>query len=154
MYWVTKMTLQDWLSNGWLKQHTTSRQEIRDLLDKVDRDIAEASKEEITLDWRLAIAYNACLGCATIALRVSGYRMPGGTGQHYRTIQSLRFTITPDADIIISLEAISKKRAIVSYDVAGTITEAEVKEARELASDLRNGLMKWLNDDHPQLLEP
>ena len=85
------MTLQDWLSNGWLKQHTTSRQEIRDLLDKVDRDIAEASKEEITLDWRLAIAYNACLGCATIALRVSGYRMPGGTGQHYRTINQRSF---------------------------------------------------------------
>lgn len=116
------MTLQDWLNNGWLKPHTSSPQEIKDLLDKVDRDIAEAAKEEITLDWRLAIAYNACLGCATIALRASGYRMPGGAGQHYRTIQSLRFTINPDSDIIISLEAISKKRATVSYDAAGTVT--------------------------------
>ena len=96
------MTLQDWLSNGWLKRHTSSQQELRDLLEKVDRDITEASKEEITLDWRLAIAYNACLGCATIALRVSGYRMPARAGQHYRTIQSLRFTINPDSDIIIS----------------------------------------------------
>jgi len=146
------MTLQDWLSNGWLKQHTTSRQEVRDLLDKVDRDIAEAAKEEITLDWRLAIAYNACLGCATIALRASGYRMPGGAGQHYRTIQSLRFTLNPDTDIIISLEAISKKRAIVSYDAAGTITEAEVEEAQELAGDLRDALLKWLKEVHPQLL--
>jgi len=67
------MTLQDWLSNGWLKRHTTSQQEISELLAKVERDKAEASKEEITLDWRLAIAYNACLGCATIALRASGY---------------------------------------------------------------------------------
>jgi len=140
------MTLQDWLSNGWLKQHTTSRQEIRDLLEKVDRDIAEAAKEEITLDWRLAIAYSACLGCATIALRASGYRMPGGTGQHCRTIQSLRFTINPDSDIIISLEAISKKRAIVSYDAAGTITEGEVEEARQLADQLLEQLKKWLQD--------
>ncbi len=141
------MTLQDWLSNGWLKQHTTSRQEIGDLLDKVDRDISEAAKDEITLDWRLVIAYNACLGCATIALRASGYRMPGGAGQHYRTIQSLRFTIDPDSDIIISLEAISKKRAIVSYDAAGTITEAEVEEARQLAEDLRELLKQWLKDN-------
>lgn len=147
------MTLQDWLSNGWLKQHTTSRQEIRDLLDKVDRDMSEAAKEEITLDWRLAIAYNACLGCATIALRASGYRMPGGAGQHYRTIQSLRFTINPDSDIIISLEAISKKRAIVSYDAAGTITEAEVEEAIELSSDLRSSLLDWLKTHFPEFLD-
>ena len=140
------MTLQDWLSNGWLKRHTTGRQEIRDLLDKVDRDILEAAKDEITLDWRLAIAYSACLGCATIALRASGYRMPRGAGQHYRTIQSLRFTIDPDPDIIISLEAISKKRAIVSYDAAGTITEAEVQEAMSLAEELRSLVVNWLRD--------
>jgi hypothetical protein len=138
------MTLQDWLSNGWLKRHSTSQQEINELLAKVERDIAEASKEEITVDWRLAIAYNACLGCATIALRANGYRMPGGAGQHYRTIQSLRFTINPDSDIIISLEAISKKRAIVSYDAAGTITEAEVEEARQLADQLLEQLKTWL----------
>ena len=117
------MTLQDWLNSGWLKRHNTSNQEISDLLAKIERDIAESNKEEITLDWRLAIAYNACLGCATIALRVSGYRISGGSGQHYRTIQSLRFTINPDPQIIASLEAISRKRAIVSYDAAGTITE-------------------------------
>lgn len=146
------MTLQDWFRDGWLKRHQTSQQEINELLAKVERDIAEASKEEITLDWRLAIAYNACLGCATIALRSSGYRMPGGTGQHYRTIQSLRFTINPDSDIIISLEAIGKKRAIVSYDAAGTITEAEVDEARELARSLHDAPLKWLKEVHPPFL--
>lgn len=146
------MSLQNWFNSGWLKQHTPSPQEIRDLLGKVDRDITEAAKEEITLDWRLAIAYNACLGCATIALRVSGYRMPAGAGQHYRTIQSLRFTINPDSEIIISLEAISKKRAVVSYDAAGTATEAEVQEAGELATDLRDLLIRWLEHHHSELL--
>ena len=143
------MTLQTWLNSGWLKRHESSPQEVKNLLAKVDRDIAEAAKEEITLDWRLAIAYNACLGCATIALRASGYRMPGGSGQHYRTIQSLRFTIGPDPDIIISLEAISKKRAIVSYDAAGTITVAELAEARRLAEELRALLKGWLKDRFP-----
>jgi hypothetical protein len=147
------MTLQDWLSSGWLKQHATSRKEIADLLGKVDRDISEACKEEITLDWRLAIAYNACLGCATIALRASGYRIPGGAGQHYRTIQSLRFTINPTSDIIASLEAISRKRAIVSYDAAGTITESEVAEATILAEELREGLLAWLREEHPELMQ-
>ncbi len=147
------MTLRDWLSSGWLKQHATSRKEMTDLLAKVDRDISEAGKEEITLDWRLAIAYNACLGCATIALRASGYRIPGGAGQHYRTIQSLRFTITPQSDMIASLEAISRKRAIVSYDAAGTITESEVAEARSLAEELREELLGWLRQEHPELMQ-
>jgi len=146
------MTLQDWLNSGWLKQHATSRKETADLLAKVDRDITEAGKEEITLDWRLAIAYNACLGCATIALRASGYRIPGGAGQHYRTIQSLRFTIKPQSDVVASLEAISRKRAIVSYDAAGTITESEVTEARSLAEELREELLAWLRTEHPELM--
>lgn len=147
------MTLQDWFSSGWLKRHATSRQEIADLLKKVDRDILEAAKEEITLDWRLAIAYNACLGCATTALRASGYRLPGGAGQHYRTIQSLRYTINPDPRTVISLEAISKKRAIANYDAAGRITEAEVKEAEYLANELKVLLFKWLQTNHGDLLE-
>ena len=117
------MTLQDWLNNGWLKRHDTSKQEVIDLLPKVERDIVESNKEEIRLDWRLAIAYNAFPGCATIALHASGYRKSCGSGQYCRTIQSLRFTINPDPQIIASLEAISRKRAIVSYDAAGTITE-------------------------------
>ncbi len=147
------MTLEDWLSSGWLKRHSTSRTEIADLLAKVDRDIIEAAKIEITLDWRLAIAYNACLGCATTALRASGYRIPGGAGQHYRTIQSLRLTINPPPDIIASLEAISRKRAIVSYDAAGTITESALVEAMSLAGDLREKLLSWLREEHPELMQ-
>jgi hypothetical protein len=147
------MTLKDWLNSGWLKQHATSRKEVTDLLAKVDRDITEAGKEEITLDWRLAIAYNACLGCATVALRASGYRIPGVAGQHYRTIQSLRFTVNPESDIIASLEAISRKRAIVSYDAAGTITESEFAEARSLAEELREELLGWLRQEHPDLMQ-
>jgi hypothetical protein len=147
------MTLHDWLSSGWLKTHRSSVKEVRDLLAKIDRDIDEAEKPEIVLDWRLAIAYNACLGCATVALRVSGYRIPGGAGQHYRTIQSLRFTINPSEDIISSLENMSRKRAIVSYDAAGIISEAEVEEAIQLAKDLKVLVLKWLKENHRELLD-
>lgn len=138
------MTLQSWLSNGWLKKHETSREEIQALLEKVERDIKEASKEEITADWRLSIAYNACLGSATIALRASGYRIPSGGGHHYRTIQSLNFTLNPEQKIILTLEAIGKKRGIVNYDSAGTVTDAEVKESILLARDIYKLLKKWL----------
>jgi len=147
------MTLSDWQNNGWLKQHLSSPEEIRDLFAKVDRDIIEAVKEVISLDWRLAIAYNASLGCATVALRASGFRMASGAGQHYRTIQSLRYTINPDSELIITLEAICKKRAIVNYDSAGTVTETEVNEAILLAKELREMLTVWLKANYPAFLK-
>jgi hypothetical protein len=65
----------------------------------------------------------------------------------------LRFTINPTSDIIASLEAISRKRAIVSYDAAGTITESEVAEATILAEELREGLLAWLREEHPELMQ-
>ncbi len=36
------MSLEDWASNGWLRRHETSRQEIADMPAIVDRDLADA----------------------------------------------------------------------------------------------------------------
>ncbi len=146
------MTLIDWLNSGWLKTHATSSAEVKALLEKVERDIAEAGKAEISTDWRLAIAYNACLGCATVALRASGYRAPEGDGHHYRTIESLRFTLKPDAGLIPALHAFRKKRSIVSYDAAGTVSETEATEVLKLARELVKRLQDWLRVQHPELL--
>lgn len=146
------MTLADWLNSGWLKAHTTGAVEVKGLLDKVERDIGEAGKAEISTDWRLAIAYNACLGCATLALRASGYRAPEGDGHHYRTIESLRFTLKPPAGLIPTLHSFRKKRSIVSYDAAGTVSETEVAEVLKLARELVKRLQDWLRVQHPELL--
>ena len=67
------MTLQQWVDSDWLKPHTTSAQEIANLLAIVDRDLKDAA-EEISVDWRFNIAYNAVLNLCRIALYASGYR--------------------------------------------------------------------------------
>ena len=46
------MTLDEWLKNKWLKLHTTSSQEVKELLGKVERDLREAEKQVISTDWR------------------------------------------------------------------------------------------------------
>ena len=45
------MSLQNWASNGWLRPHKTSAQEIENLLAIVDRDLADA-EGNISDDWR------------------------------------------------------------------------------------------------------
>jgi len=146
------MTLRSWLNNDWIIQEETSPNEIQALPDKINRDISTARIEEITADWRLAIVYNACLACAHTAPRAMGFRLPEDQGHHYRTIESLRFTLVSDAELIIALQSVRKKRHTVTYDASGTVSETEVVEVLEIARELRRSLEEWLKSNHPQLL--
>lgn len=48
------MSLQPWASNGWLRPHKTSPEEIQDLLAIVKRDLADA-EGNISADWQFGI---------------------------------------------------------------------------------------------------
>ncbi len=146
------MRLQDWVKNGWLKEHTSSRQEISDLLSLVARDLKACRTQELPLDWRFTIAYNAALQAATVALRAVGFRTTHSS-HHYYTIESLSLTLALDSKFVRRLHAFSKKRSISSYDVTGTISEQELREMIELAQDLRQRVKEWLKANHPELLE-
>ena len=68
------MSLQEWQNNGWLRSHITSKNEIANLFAIVERDIEDATSDEISDDWKFGIAYNAALKLATIMLYVAGFR--------------------------------------------------------------------------------
>jgi hypothetical protein len=146
------MSLQEWLNDRLVESQSTSKNEIVGLLEKVDQHLIDAHVEVISLDLRLTTAYSACLKCATIALRACGYRVPSGAGQHFRTIESLRFTIKPKSESVIFLHSISKKRGQVSYDATATTTKTELQEAINFAEELREIIQVWLNENYPELL--
>src|SRR5207248_5959648 len=91
-----KPSLQDWLKNGWVKAHQTSRQEIADLFAVADRDLAACETPGLVNDWRFNIAYNASLQLASAALAASGYQAERAN-HHYRVIHSLELTIKSNA---------------------------------------------------------
>jgi len=62
------VTLEDWLRNGLLRTHHSSRQEIVELFAISDRDLANCRTTGLDAEWRMAIAYNAALQAATAAL--------------------------------------------------------------------------------------
>ena len=62
------MSLRDWANNGWLRKHSTSKQEIRQLLEIVERDLKDAQQRGVSADWRFGIAYNAALKLCTILM--------------------------------------------------------------------------------------
>jgi hypothetical protein len=101
------MSLQNWLQNSWLVRHTTSPEEIANLLALSDRDLAACQVKQLPADWRFAIAYNAGLQAATAALAAAGYRA-ARDNHHYRVIQSLEFTTTPARNSLPLLTAFAR----------------------------------------------
>jgi hypothetical protein len=67
------MSLKQWLEHGWLRKHQTSKKEIGNLLQIIERDLKD-TEGGISEDWRFGIAYNAALKLCTILLYAEGYR--------------------------------------------------------------------------------
>ncbi len=145
------MTLTDWQKYGWLTAHQTSAREIADLLAVVERDLADSAAGKVSADWRLNIAYNAVLQAATAALAASGFRASRDQ-HHYRIIQSLRETVGTDERLVTTLDAFRKKRNLGEYERAGIASDADAAEMRKLAERLRDDVVEWLQENHPDLL--
>ena len=144
------MSLIDWRNFGWLRPHTTSRQEIGDLFAVADRDLQACQTPELVSDWRFNIAYNAALQLSTAALAAAGYEAERAN-HHYRVIQSLEYTLRVDTNTIGKFDLFRKKRNITDYERADTISETEAEEMRRLAATLRIGVEDWIRENHPEL---
>ena len=146
------MSLEIWKNNGWLREHETSPQEVAGILELVERDLTDASRPEISTDWRFNIAYNARLQLATLALYVAGYRTGRGESKHYRVIQALPLVLgqefVPTRDY---LENCRRKRNVSEYDTAGTISVKEADDLLQTVQELKAKIEQWLQKNHADL---
>lgn len=145
------MSLDDWLNEGRLKAHKTSRKEIEQLIAVFERDITDAQIKTLSIDRRFTTAYNAALMMARIALAASDYRT-AGEGNHYWTIQSLAFTLKLDHKTINKFNKFRQKRNFIDYEMIGMVSEQELKEMLSLALELRDTTTEWLKRTYPALL--
>jgi len=117
----------------------------------VQRTLDDAKVDAISADLRFVAAFTAALTAATIALRAAGYRTVTQTGHHTRIIESLEFTIKADPRLIQKLKVFSNKRNKSIYDVAGAVSDQELKEMAKLANELHRLVTDWIKKAHPQL---
>ena len=147
------MSLQQWASNGWLRSHQSSKQEVSALLEIVERDLKDANSDDISTDWKFGIAYNAALKLCTILLYAEGYR-PEKNLAHYRTLQALPIVLGDehknDADYLDNCRNI---RNTVEYDYVGGATQDEAEELIQFIKELKQKVLKWLENKHPNLLD-
>ncbi|MDA3884697.1 MAG: hypothetical protein PF638_03795, partial [Candidatus Delongbacteria bacterium] len=135
--------MKNWESTGWLKSHSSSKQESEQLLQIVDRDIKDSKQTDLSPDWRFGIAYNAALKLCTILLYSEGF-MSERNAAHYRTIQSLSLILgkerEDDADYLNTCRA---KRNMVEYDSVGGATDSEADELIDFVENLKDDVLKW-----------
>jgi len=146
------MSLQSWLQNSWLVQHTTNPEEITNLFAISDRDLTACQVTQLPADWRFAIAYNAGLQAATAALAAAGYRATRDN-HHYRVIQSLEFTTAPGRKVIDTFDGFRKKRS-VTIRCCRSVSDKEADEMLKLATSLRTDVEKWIRTTRPEPLRP
>lgn len=145
------MSLPDWERNGWLTRHQTSPNEVRDLLQVVERDLADRAADGLSADWRMNIAYNAALQAATVALAAAGYRAARDS-HHYRVIQSLKESVGTETSVIATFDAFRKKRNITGYERIGLVSDTDADTMRALAATLRDDVVAWRRSHHRALL--
>ena len=147
------MSLEKWVEYGWLRREATSPSEIKDLLGIVERSLADSKVEAVSTDLRFIAAFNAALCLATTALRASGHRTATQTGHHVKTIESLDLTIKATPKVIQRFKTFNNKRNKSVYDVAGAVSEQELEAVLELATELKDRTIMWLQKFHPELLK-
>jgi hypothetical protein len=90
---------------------------------------------------------------ATTALRASGHRTVTQAGHHVKTIESLELTIKASPKVIQRFKIFNNKRNESVYDVAGAVSEQELKAMMALATELKDITIAWLRQFHPDLLQ-
>ncbi len=145
------MSLTDWLNQGLLVKHKPDSNEIRELLGIVQRDLTQSNLPGLDCDWQLAIAYNAALQLAVIALAASGYRTKG-EGHHFRAIQSLAYTVNLSFNLLDKLDGFRKMRNMSDYERAGMVSDQAAEEMLYLARQLQKIVIAWLQTNHPELM--
>lgn len=149
------MSLEQWRRNGWLQPSDPTVAEIAQLLQVVDREISDAGAGGLSCDGRFMHAYDATLLLCKAALRAEGYAVTKGQGHHKYTIESLRFTLgTPWNKTSDFLEYCSRKRGQALYEQVGVVGEKDANELLTEAKKLREDVLDWLRNRHPELVPP
>lgn len=146
------MNLEFWKSNGWIREHKTSAREVATIMALVERDLEEATKKEISLDWRYNIAYNAGLQLSTAVLYTAGYRAGRGESKHYRIIQALPLVMGEQFSRMRDyLDNCRRKRNVSEYDAAGTISIKEVEDIIQVVKEFKIEVENWFQKNHPSI---
>ena len=118
----------------------------------VQRDLDDASFDELSTDRRLMIVYDGALTLATIPLFCAGFETRE-KGHHWMTFKLLPEVMGDEyADLADYLDLCRTKRNVGAYDRGGRMSKAEVEELILEVLKFQNAVLDWLRSNHPELV--
>lgn len=129
-----------------MQKHATSKREIDDLRELVERDLRDAAIDALSDDRRFATAYNAVLQLSKMAIACAGYRVSTGAGHHQKTFDAVKTALrTNEADALADyFDTCRRKRNNIDYDGSEIVTETEVAELLTKAHEFRDIIEAWI----------
>ncbi|WP_342679631.1 HEPN domain-containing protein [Methanofollis sp. UBA420] len=128
---------------GLIRKLPLDTQAVNNAMDLARRDVAVAGTVLAgNSDWAYTIAYNAMLQAGRALMFSKGYR-PSGANQHISVVRFAELFL--DREIVLAFDRMRRKRHITVYDMAGTISEEEAKNAvsrAEVFLDAIEGLLR------------
>jgi hypothetical protein len=143
------MSLTEWADGVGLRPHKTNATEVASLLAIVERDLANA-QSQISADWRFGIAYNAALNLCAILLYASGYQAEKDL-RHCHTTDALPLILYYRKDDPGYLETCRTKWTTAQHEMVEVVTERDVSGLVEFVKELRQDVLYWLEQCHPDL---
>ena len=145
------MSLQNLLKIGQLEEHETNAEQVRRMLDSVERGITDARQESISPETRLDAAYRAITQLCMVALWANGCRPSKSKPGHHQTmIQFLVHSIGLNRDQMLLLDTFRVKRNAIDY-TGDDVDVASVDECIEAANNLLHHVTQWISNSKPEL---
>lgn len=141
--------LENLIGKG-LQREVSDPDEISRLRRKIAAKLADARNDQISLDSRFDLAYEALLQIGLLALRANGLRPDSRGGHHVMALQTLDSTIQYPREKLRLLDRFRRQRAAGLYDASFEPSEAEVQALLDAASELKDHLENWLAKSHPE----
>jgi len=132
--------LDNLVSIGKLKAEPPSDEECQGLLRSGLRRLEDAGREELSLESRFDLAYNAAHALALAALRFRGYR----SESRYLVFQCLQHTIDLPNKQWRVLDQAHRKRNLAEYEGDMDVDEQLVAAVLRVAGDVGKGVRALL----------
>ncbi len=145
------MSLKRLFDNGYLRKAEPTKRDVNAKFAVADRNLRDAANENISIDTRFRLSYEAMLAAAQALLLADGYR-PASGRSHYYSIESLEYTIGESRDEIILLHALAKKRHVIQYDMVDAISPEELVIVRKQAKRIINLAAAMIGAKHPEFI--
>lgn len=135
--------LQKLEKEGYIKKLPVSNQQVKDSLNLAKRDLETARNMlNQNYDWAFNIAYNSILQSIRALMYKKGYRA-SSRNSHVATLKFAQVFL--DESEVLYFDRIRRKRHRAVYDIAGTISLEEAKNAIIKADKIINKIIEIID---------